>query len=66
MWGLGGDGGHPAAPEHRVQPGLVDGVQRDADVALGEVSEGKEEEKYIFYYYITLHLADAFIQSDLQ
>ena len=39
MWGLWGDWRHPTAPKHRVQPGLVDGVKREVDVALGEVSE---------------------------
>lgn len=34
MWGLRRDWRHATAPEHRVQPGLVDGVKREADVAL--------------------------------
>lgn len=37
MRGLWGDWWHPAAPEHRVQPGLVDCVEGEIDVGLGEV-----------------------------
>lgn len=39
MWGLWGDGRHAAAPQHRVQPRLVDGVEGEFDVVLGEVTE---------------------------
>ena len=36
--GVGGHGRDPAAPQHRVQPGLVHRVQGQAHVALGELS----------------------------
>lgn len=51
MRGLWGDWWHPAAPEHRVQPGLVDCVEGEIDVGLGKVpgkkggGEKKEKEK---------------------
>lgn len=37
MRGLWGDWWHPSAPEHRVQPGLVDCVEGEIDVGLGKV-----------------------------